>query len=208
MTEAGRDSKRVGSLPSPLPSSLLPPCEYVQRYVRAVDWCVCARVCVCAGWWLCELVRSVGDRRLHTDSKITMLTPLPTSTAKRAGFTCSAYWRPWSSETSLLRSLEKRMRFRFWNYFIRALLGTLFFYSDWFVPFPAVFSSLHLLKWKQNWTFSKRQSFSWKFDTWSCLDQTWGASQDIPTITNLIPLTPFTMCPTGGLAFLFYFRSQ
>ncbi len=186
-------------------------CSGTSEQKTGVYVCVCSCVCVCAqagdcvSWWG---NRSVGDRRLHTDSKITMLTPLPASTAKRAGFTCSAYWRPWSSGTSLLRSLEKRMRFRFWNYFIRALLGTLFFYSDWFVPFPAVFSSLHLLKWKQNWTFSKRQSFSWKFDTWSCLDQTWGASQDIPTITNLIPLTPFTMCPTGGLAFLFYFRSQ
>lgn len=68
MTETDRDSKRVGSLSSPLPSSLPPPCECVQRYVRAEDWCVfvCACVCVCTQAGDCVSRwgnRSVGNRR-------------------------------------------------------------------------------------------------------------------------------------------------
>lgn len=67
-----------------------PPIECVQWYVRAEDWCVCVRarrLLTVSRWGN----RSIRDRRLHTDSKILMLTPLPASTAERSGFTCSSF---------------------------------------------------------------------------------------------------------------------
>lgn len=121
VTETGRDSKRVGSLFLPLPSSFPPPRECVQRYVRAEDWCVSV-----AGE---ETGASeIGDSTQTAKSRCLRLCLLQRRNVLVLPILCFDVHG--ALKPSLLLTPEKWMRFRFWNYCIGALLGTLSFYPD------------------------------------------------------------------------------